>query len=419
MGYRVIGGRRLCGEVVIGGCKNAVLPILAATVLTGGKSVIHNCPDILDTHTSIEILRHLGCKVEYDGTSIIVDSAAAAARALPAGPVGKMRSSIIFAGALLSRFGSFETAEPGGCRLGLRPIDLHLQAFRRMGVNFDGDSQTICGKAAELTGAKINLAFPSVGATQNVILAATLARGRTIISNAAREPEIVDLQGFLQAAGAEIAGAGTSTIVIDGVEKLQNVEYKIMPDRIVAGTYLAAGAIAGGHIRLKNVKAADIMPIIDSLEDMGINLHTEGASVVLRAKNRPNPLPILATGPHPAFPTDMQPQFTALLAIAAGHSIVIENLFEARDAHISELVRMGADIKSEGHRFYINGVERLNGAKVAAKDLRGGAALILAGLAAKGETEIHGAEYIKRGYTAIDKDLKALNAEISVLKTTP
>jgi UDP-N-acetylglucosamine 1-carboxyvinyltransferase len=387
---------------------------LAATVLIGGRSIIHNCPDISDTHTTIEILKHLGCNVEYNGRTIIVDSADIKDTKLPEEHVGQMRSSIIFAGSLLSRFGRFETVMPGGCRLGARPIDLHLEAFRRMGVSFDNDTKVIRGLADKLKGGRVNLTFPSVGATQNVILAAVLADGNTIITGAAKEPEIVDLQGFLLKAGAKIAGAGTSTIVIEGVKKLNDVEYNIMPDRIVAGTYLAAAAITGGHIRLKNIKHEDIAPITAALGDMGASLSAKGRSIVLRNNGRLRALPLLATGPHPAFPTDMQPQFTALLAVASGYSMVIENLFEARCAHIPELVKMGADIKMDGRRFQVNGVQGLNGAKVAAKDLRSGAALILAGLAAAGETKVNGGDYIKRGYEAIDKDLQALGADISL-----
>jgi len=411
--YVVNGGRRLLGQVGIGGCKNAVLPILAATVATGRRSVIHNCPDISDTHVSIEILRHLGCDVVYDGAVMLVDASGTGERVLPEKYVQMMRSSVLFAGAVLGRFGRFETAFPGGCMLGARPIDLHLKAFELMGARFDGDENTISASAKKLEGRRISLDFPSVGATQNIILAAVNAHGRTLINNAAKEPEIADLQGFLRAAGARVHGAGSTTIVIEGGEKLHDVEYKIMPDRIVASTYLVAGAITRGHVRLNNVNVGDIMPVMNSLTQAGATLYTEGPSVILRMDDRPCAIPKITTAPHPNFPTDVQPQFTALLATAKGDSVIEEKLFEARDAHIDELVKMGANIKNiKGNRFEISGVEELQAADVVAKDLRGGAALILAALAAKGQSSIDGADYVKRGYEAIDKDLQALGADI-------
>lgn len=403
------------GQVDIHGSKNAVLPILAAAVLIDGQSVIRNCPDISDTRCSIAILRHLGCAVDYDGKTLVVDASTAHGVALPEEAVCKMRSSIIFAGALLGRFGQVDSAFPGGCLLGGRPIDLHLEGFRKIGVIFEESDKRIAGKVDKPRGTEIDLAFPSVGTTQNLMLAAVLAEGRTIITGAAKEPEIVDLQGFLQAAGADVNGAGSSTIVINGVKKLKPVEYTIMPDRIVAGTYLVAGAITGGHIRLNNINRKDIYSATFALSKMGVDLWSEGDSLVLKANsnNRLEAIKKLATGPHPGFPTDLQAQFTTLLCLSKGESVMEENLFEARYAHLEELVKMGADIKIEnGSRFIINGVDQLQGAAVFAKDLRGGAALVLAGLAANGITTIHNTCHIKRGYVDIAKDLQSLGGDI-------
>ena len=416
MGRFVInGGRRLLGEVAIGGCKNAVLPILAATLLTGKCSIIHNCPAISDTYVSIDILRHLGCDVAYDGEIIIIDSTEASDRVLPGVYTSAMRSSVLFAGSLLSRFGRFEMAYPGGCELGARPIDLHLMAFEKMGAKIDNSENRVIAKAKKLEGTKINLDFPSVGATQNAILAAVLAKGKTIITNAAKEPEIADLQGYLQVAGARIFGAGTSVIIIEGVKQLRDVEYKIMPDRIVAGTYLVAGAITRGHVRVANVNPKDLEPVTHALEKTGAKLQTYKNTITLKMQDRPINIPKLITSPHPGFPTDVQQQITSLLAVARGESIIEEKLFDARDAHIAELVKMGANIKNvDNNRFEINGVVELFGTDVYAKDLRGGAALVIAGLAANGQTVVHNAEYIQRGYEAMNKDLQSLGADITL-----
>jgi len=420
--FKIVGGKPLCGEVLIDGSKNAVLPILAATLLVDGRSIIHNCPNISDTWDSIGILRHLGCDVVYDGSSLVVDASGAVSAPLPNAYVEKMRSSMIFVGSLLGRFSQIETIPPGGCMLGERPIDLHLKAFEAMGVVFEGGESLIKGKAATLKGTKISLSFPSVGATQNIMLAAVLAKGETIIEKAAKEPEIVDLQGFLNAAGAKVSGAGTSTIVIKGVKALKCPEYTIMPDRIVAGTYLVAGAITRGEVTLKNAKYQDIFPISDALVAMGYKIYNDGNKITLTTKGGIiRPLSLISTGPHPAFPTDMQPQFVALLSTIQGRcsrnceSMVKENVFEARDAHVPELAKMGANITvAEGTHFTIKGAASLTGAVVDAKDLRGGAALILAGLFAQGETIVNNAYYVKRGYADIVGDLRGLGADISI-----
>ncbi|MCL2396707.1 MAG: UDP-N-acetylglucosamine 1-carboxyvinyltransferase [Defluviitaleaceae bacterium] len=410
--YRITGGARLTGEVTIGGSKNAVLPILAATVL-GKRSVIHNCPKISDTYCTIDILRGLGCDVGFDGHTIVVDARGIASHHLPEDLMDKMRSSIIFAGGLLGRFGLVVAHYPGGCSLGDRPIDLHLEAFRQLGALVEEEGQVIYARAKKLAGARVVMKKTSVGATQNAILAAVLAKGTTTIENAAREPEIVDLQRFLVAAGAKVTGAGTSTVIIEGVAELGDVEHTIMPDRIVAGTYLAAGAITGGHIRLNNVVYEDIKPIADRLADAGVTVTLEEKAVALAAPQRLAAIDYMATGPHPGFPTDMQPQFTAMLATAHGNSIISEKVFDARDKHVAELAKMGADIRNvDRKRFHISGVQRLHGAVVEAHDLRCGAALILAGLGAYGETVVGNSIYVERGYEAIHQDLQALGADV-------
>ncbi|MCL2376833.1 MAG: UDP-N-acetylglucosamine 1-carboxyvinyltransferase [Defluviitaleaceae bacterium] len=415
--YHIIGGRRLCGEVVIGGSKNAALPILAAAAL-GRRSVIHNCPKISDVECTLEILEILGCDVSYDGRTVVVDARGMASHALPKEQMTKMRSSMLFTGALLSRFGQFSAHNPGGCELGKRPINLHLNAFRSLGAKVTEGEQEFFATADRLEGCKICLDFPSVGATQNIMLAATLTQGVTTIKNAAKEPEIIDLQNFLVAAGAKVTGAGTGTVVIEGVDELRDVEYSVMPDRIVAGTYLAAAAITRGSVRLKNVVHGDIRPIFEKFSEMGAAVTLEEGAICLAAPDRLKGLGYLATNPHPAFPTDMQPQIMALLATARGNCTIDEAVFESRDKHVSELVKMGAQIENcNGSIFHIEGVAQLHGATVYAKDLRGGAALILAGLAAQGKTVVKDAVYVERGYEAMHNDLQALGADIKFISS--
>ncbi|MDR2182881.1 MAG: UDP-N-acetylglucosamine 1-carboxyvinyltransferase [Clostridiales bacterium] len=414
--YRIKGGRRLLGEAGAPGSKNAALPILAATVL-GGRSVIHNCPDISDVRCTVEILTALGCDVSYDGHTVTVDARGISSHVLPKEHMEKMRSSIIFAGGLLSRFGQFTAHYPGGCKLGERPINLHLSAFKQLGATVEESEQKeggiIVAKAEKLAGDKIYLNIPSVGATQNIMLAATLAQGTTVVQNAAKEPEVTDLQNFLVAAGAKISGAGSSIIVIEGVRELRDTEYTVMPDRIVAGTYLAAAAITGGAIRLKNIVHHDMRPIVEKFIDMGSFVTLEEGAICLTAPQRLHGLGYLTTQPHPGFPTDMQPQFMAMLACAHDNTTIEETLFTSRDKHVPELIKMGAKIINRYSKFFhVNGVPQLNGATVKAMDLRGGAALVLAGLAAHGETIVQEARYIQRGYQAIDSDLQALGADI-------
>jgi len=410
--YRIRGGRRLLGEVRTPGSKNAALPILAATVL-GKRSVIHNCPNISDVMCSLEILDTLGCDVTYDGRTAVIDAHGISSHMLPKEHMEKMRSSIIFAGGLLSRHGRFTAYQPGGCELGKRPIDLHLESFKKLGAKVLEEDGIIIAKAEKLVGERIFLHMPSVGATQNIMLAAVLADGITAIENAAMEPEVRDLQNFLVAAGAKISGAGSSTIIIEGVRELHDVEYTVMPDCIVAGTYLAAAAITGGAIRLKNVVHYDMRPIVEKFIDMGAFVTLEEGAICLTAPHRLHGLGYLTTQPHPGFPTDMQPQMMAMMACAHDNTTIEETLFESRDKHVTELAKMGAKIINRYSKiFHVRGVARLEGTEVEAKDLRGGAALVLAGLAAHGETIVKGGTYIERGYEAIQNDLQALGADI-------
>lgn len=413
--YHICGGKKLNGEVAVTGSKNAVLPILAATVLNSAINCIHNCPQILDSKTMVEILRSIGCKVVYEGNTIIVDSSFANSYEVPEKPVKEMRSSIIFLGSMIGRFKKTVVTYPGGCELGPRPIDLHLKALRQMGVSIKEEQGFIICEAEKLSGSNISLDFPSVGATENIMLAAVLAEGRTIINNAAKEPEILDLQKFLIAMGAKVCGAGTGTIYIDGVKKLHEVEYTVMPDRIIAGTLLVAGAITKGEIVLNNVDVTHICSIVSKLKECGCNILENKNSLYLKAPDTLKPVDI-RTYPYPGFPTDMQPQFMTMLTLARGTSIIIETVFESRYKHIPELIRMGANISVDSRTAVVKGVVALKGASVTSMDLRGGAALILAGLATDGETTVDNSKHIERGYENIENMFNSLGAEIKFIK---
>ena len=417
--YRIRGGNRIAGELCVGGAKNAVLPILAAVCLNESENIIYNCPPIADTFASIEILRSIGCKVEFDGTVLKADSSGELLCEIPDDIVCKMRSSILFMGAMLARVGKVNIALPGGCDLGKRAIDLHIFGLGKMGARICIQGDKLYCEANELYGADIHLHTASVGATENLMLAAVRAKGTTVIRNAAREPEIIDLAKFLTGMGAQIEGAGTGEITVTGVKALKKgPPHSIMPDRIVAGTYLVAAAMTGGCITLKNVHPPDLAPIIAKLREMGCIVHSGKHCVMLAGPPRLKALPRLVTEVHPGFPTDMQAQFVAALATADGTSNVVETIFENRHAHADELNRMGADVQlSDNEReFTIRGVESLSGMTVKAHDLRGGAALILAALAAKGETIVQDAQHVQRGYAQIEKDLQLLGGDV-VLET--
>lgn len=410
--YIINGGNKLSGEVSITGAKNAVLPILAATVIGGNKSTILNIPDLRDVEIMEGILLALGCTVERADKVMVVDSKPLNQIKVPEELVREMRSSIILMGAMLARCGEVIISYPGGCEIGPRPIDLHLKALRDMGAVIEESHGYLHCKTDGLKGVDIQLDYPSVGATQNIILAAVTAEGKTTIRNSAREPEIVDLQNYLNKSGANVSGAGTSVITVEGVTKLKNVTHSIIPDRIVAGTYMTAAAITGGDIIINDIVVEHIQGIIAKLREAGALIYTNSNSIKVMGQSKLNSIEMLQTLPFPGFPTDMQAQMMTLLSIANGTSIISETIFENRFKHAEELIRMGANIKTFGKIAVIKGVKELTGAKTTAKDLRGGAALILAGLVSKGITEVNSIYHIERGYEDIDLTLQNLGADI-------
>ena len=407
------GAKRLQGEVRIHGAKNSTLPLMAASLVCGGKCVLHNCPSLSDVDTSERILRHLGCGVTRSGGDIVIDPLPMEYCDIPDELMREMRSSIIFLGAIAARMGKAVLSYPGGCELGPRPIDLHLSALRRMGVVIREDHGRLdCVVPNGLHGAAISLAFPSVGATENILIAAVLAEGTTVINNAAREPEIWDLADFLNSCGARIAGAGESTITVEGVPRLGGCEHRVIPDRIAAATYLAAGAATGSTLTVSSVVPRHLEPIFPVFEESGCTLAADGDRVRIVPPQRLRRVKSIRTMPYPGFPTDAQAPIMAMLAVADGTSIFVENIFESRYKHVGELLRLGANIKVEGRVAIVDGVERLSGAPVEATDLRGGAALVVAGLAACGVTEIGGLNHLDRGYEKLEANLTALGAEI-------
>lgn len=409
--YVIEGGRRLEGELQIDGSKNAVLPIIAATLLNEDITYIKNCPRIVDVKIMIEILGQLGCHIEWQDQTLMIDTRHLTTYVLNESLVRKMRSSIILLGALMGRCGEAQISQPGGCQLGARPIDLHLDALKKMNVDvLEMDDMIYC-KTVHLQGAKINLKFPSVGATENIMLAAAKGEGTTLIQNAAREPEIIDLQDFLVSCGAKITGAGTSTICIEGVKKLKGITYQVIPDRIIAGTYLVAAAMTRGHIILNGVCSSHLETTTHQLEMMGCRMIQEKHRIILSCPKELKGVNII-TEPYPGFPTDMQSQMMALLCTCKEPTFIKENLFEARFKIVDELKRMGADIKVKDCTAYIKGDRALHGTTVYAKDLRGGAALVLAGLVAQGQTIVENIEHIERGYQNIVGDLSKLGAQV-------
>ena len=410
--YVVEGGAPLAGSVQVHGAKNSVLPILAATLLGAGESVLHNCPKLSDVDASVDILRHLGCRVERTGDTVVVDSSALTRCDVPDALMREMRSSVIFLGAILARCGEASLTSPGGCELGPRPIDLHLSGLRALGAEIDDTGGTLHCKAAKLTGREIVLGFPSVGATENLMLAACGAEGVTVLSNAAREPEIEDLQGFLNTCGAEITGAGTSTVVIRGGRPLHGGTYTILPDRIAAATYLCGAASAGGEVFLRDAREEHLSAVTAVLREAGCDVTGGSAGIVCRRTGRLTAPRPIRTAPYPGFPTDAQAILMAALLRCRGAAVFEENLFSSRYRHVDELARMGADIRVSGRTAVVLGVERLHGAAVRCTDLRGGAALCAAALAAEGETAISDITHIDRGYQSIEDDLAALGADI-------
>jgi UDP-N-acetylglucosamine 1-carboxyvinyltransferase len=414
---KVIGGEQLKGELKIQGSKNAALPVIAATILNKGITILKNCPKILDVFHMIKVLEELGCKTTWEGNTLFVDTTAVSVCAVSEGAVQKMRSSILFLGALLGRCHEVTIAYPGGCSIGKRPIDYHLNAIKRMNVTqeFRGEDESIIHcYTNKIIGNDIFLEFPSVGATQNVILSAVLAEGVTRIYNAAREPEVLELCNYLVEAGARICGKGSAYLEVEGVKKLHDVEYTLPSDRIVAGTYMTAVAAARGEALFINTPVRQIEALIRVLRRVGCSIEVEADNLRISCKERPFPIDLLKTQPYPGFPTDMQSQMMTVLCLADGKSTIQEEIFESRYQNVDELKKMGAMIGLEatGNKAIIAGVKQLNGAIVNAHDLRGGAAMVIAGLAAGGTTIIREATSIERGYEDICRDFTSLGANI-------
>ena len=402
----------LKGNVRISGAKNSALPILAASILGTEDIILEDVPDLKDIEVMCQVLSSLGAEIEkIDKNTIKINSANINNYETKYELMSKMRASFLVMGPLLTRIGRTKTSLPGGCAIGTRPIDLHLKGFRALGATIDVDHGNIGAYADKLIGSKIYLDFPSVGATENIIMAATMAEGETILDNAAMEPEIVDLANFLNKLGADIRGAGTSTIRVKGVEKLGGGVHSIIPDRIEAGTFMVAAAITGGDIVVENVITSHIKPVIAKLKETGCEVIENGDTVRVIAAKEPKAIDI-KTLPYPGFPTDMQAQFMALMSLCKGTSVTIETVFENRFMHVDELKRMGADIKIDGRSAIIQGVKSLASAPVKASDLRAGAALVLAGLVADGTTEIGNIYHIDRGYEGIEEKFTKLGAKI-------
>ncbi len=410
--FVINGGRILDGTVRIQGSKNSVLPILAATILNSGVSVIHNCPRLRDVDAAINILRYLGCEVSLDGDTVTVDSKNVSGNDIPDEMMREMRSSVIFMGAVLARCGKVSLFAPGGCELGARPIDLHISSLKKLGARIEEEGGAITCRAGRMRGKDIVLSFPSVGATENAMLAATACEGRTRIVNAAREPEIEDLQNFLISMGADISGAGSSTITVAGKKKLHETEYSAIPDRICAATYMCAGALCGGRVRVENIVPEHISTVMSMLEGVGCEVLAGRDFAEISRKGEMKALRTVRTMPYPGFPTDAQPPLMAVTTRCIGTSVFVENIFDGRYRHISGLIRFGADIKVEGKIALVYGVKHLYGCSADATDLRGGAALVIAALAAEGQSEIDKIGHIDRGYEEIEKSLSSLGADI-------
>ena len=413
--YLIRGGQRLEGEHTVQGAKNSALPILAATVAAKGECVIRGCPDLSDVRATLAILEYLGCAVKREHDAIVVDSSSLCHCEVPERLMREMRSSIVFLGPLLSAMGCAHLSAPGGCEIGERPIDMHLEVMRALGVRIveEGGHLRCDVRDVGLKGARCSLYFPSVGATENLMIAASTAKGVTVLTNAAREPEIADLARFLNACGAKIHGAGEGTLVIEGVERLHGAEHTVIPDRITAVTFLCAAAVTGGEILLRGAQPGHMDAMLSVLEQAGCRLRrAEKDQLYLRMPGRPRRLPTVRTMPYPGFPTDAQAAFMALAALADGTSIITETIFENRFRHVSQLRRMGAFIRVEGRVAVVEGRRFLRGAEVDACDLRAGAALVLAGLAAEGETRVREIRHVDRGCEHFEEDLRLLGADI-------
>lgn len=408
----ITGGNRLKGTVSIDGAKNSALSIMAASLLSSEISILENVPRLKDVYSMIEVIKTLGVQVEWkDDNTLLIDPDDFNNYEAPYELVKTMRASFLVMGPLLARLKRAKISLPGGCAIGARPVDFHLKGFRTLGADITTEQGYIQAEVKKLVGNDIYLDFPSLGATENIMMAASLAEGITTIENAAKDPEVIELGNFLNKMGSKIDGLGGDILTIQGVRKLQGVRYKIIPDRIEAGTYMVAAAMTGGEVEIKHVNAYYLKSCIIKLEEAGLNLNIQDDSIFISDPDAIKSVDI-KTMPFPGFPTDMQAQFMALMTIANGTSIITENVFESRFAHTGDLRRMGADIRIEGRNSIIKGVKKLSAAPVMASDLRGGAALVLAGLVAEGTTEISRIYHIDRGYVRLEEKLRKLGANI-------
>lgn len=410
---KVTGNARLRGKMRLYGAKNAVLPIMAAALLLDGVVILHNVPALTDVDAMCRILRLFRCKVDKVGDTVVIDTTGVENDNVPDCLMKKMRASNLVWGPLIGRFGRATIPMPGGCLIGSRPMDYHIKGMRQLGITVEEHAGSIISwiNGDGLSGANIYLDFPSVGATENLVMAAVVAKGTTVIRNVAKEPEVMDLCRFLNQAGAKISGIGSDRLTIEGVKKLNAIEYTVIPDRIVGGTILLAAALTDGDVTLENTVPEHLEPLLAKIQDTGACVDRNGSTLRVYQCERPKALDI-KTLPYPGFPTDIQPQFMALMTKARGTSVICESIFESRFNHCDELRRMGADIRVEGRLAIVKGVDCIEGAEVEAEDLRGGAALLLAGMAAEGETIVRNAHHIDRGYCRVEDTFNALGADI-------
>lgn len=410
------GGKALGGEIKIHGAKNSVLPILAGTVLVNGVSVIHNCPKLSDVDCTVDILKHLGADVKREQDTLIIDTSCIHKWDIPKELMEEMRSSIIFLGSLASRCNCGCMYLPGGCDIGLRPVDLHIRGLRELGYSVFFDGNNLCCDIGNAHAGKVILPFPSVGATENLILASVFLKGKTTIINSAREPEIVNLADFLNSAGADIRGASTPVIEIYGVDSLNSVEHSVIPDRILAGTLMSATAITGGDTLLRDIDNHHLSPIIPAFEEMGCELTQRADTIRIKAPKKIQPVKSIKTQPYPGFPTDCQSPVMSVLTVADGTSVITETIFESRFKHVAQLNRFGADITINDRVAIINGVDKIHSADAVCTDLRGGASVVIEALGANGKSRISRLEHLDRGYEAIEEQLSRLGADIKRIR---